>query len=173
MEKICCQSKQKIYKVFCGQLQGHGWVWLMMGANRGRRQAMLPTHFVSSTNYCRRLGWVLSEHAIVLAMADTIIPPVHPSTQRLTCAFWLPGCRLCLELPHRTYESTDSDRKRKWIVGSLRCCEVQSILTFLSSQVELQKISVLNLMIIPSISLTINRECKSAKELLLPQHEVD
>ena len=99
VEKICCQSKQKMHKVFCGQLQGHGWVWLMMGANRGRRQAMLPTHFVSSTNYCRRLGWVLSKHSVVLAMADTIIPPFQTSTQRLTCAFWLPGCMLCLETP--------------------------------------------------------------------------
>ena len=162
-------DKKYIYKAFCGQLQGHGWVWLMMGANRGRRQAMLPTHFVLSTNYCRRLGWVLSKHAIVLAMADTIIPQPKDWLVPSDCL----GAGCGSKLPHRTYESTDSDRKRKWIVGSLRCCEVQSILTFLSSQVELQKISVLNLMIIPSISLTINRECKSAKELLLPQHEVD
>ena len=94
-------DKKIIYKAFCGQLQGHGWVWLMMGANRGRRQAMLPTHFVSSTNYCHRLGWVLSKHAIVLAMADTIIP-TQPKDW-LVPSDCLGACSVFWKLPHRTY----------------------------------------------------------------------
>ena len=160
-------NKKYTYKTFCGQLQGHGWVWLMMGANRGRRQATLPTHFVSSTNYCRRLGWVLSKHAIVLAMADTIIPPVHPSTQRLS-SDCLSACSVS-KLPHRSYESTG--RKRKWI--TLGVWGPSHFNIWAPSQIILHKILALKLMMIPSIDLTINRECKKAKELLLSQHEVN
>ena len=156
-------NKKYTYKAFCGQLQGHGWVWLMMGANRGRRQAMLPTHFVSSTNYCLRLGRVLSKHALLLAMADTIIPQPKDWLVPSDCL----GAGCGSKLPHRT----STGRKRKWI--TLGVWGPSHFNIWALSQIKLLRILVLKLMMIPSIDLTINRECKKAKELLLSQHEVN